>query len=110
MNRQLVLRDVNRIRRALGQPRLRAIPRGKASSPLSCPLARATTVRVEINFMRFTRHRDAVAVAEALGERVGADPYFSPAAKKWPWNVRMPFSMQAFVREFDRGDLPRYVE
>jgi hypothetical protein len=98
-----VLELVNKARVALGKPILAEIPVGQKASSSQCPLARALdggTVRVGGYFARFQTDEEALLVSAA----------WDSVGEAFRGEVFLPVALKVFVRAFDRGELPQFVE
>ena len=101
MKTDIVLRQVNRARVALGRRPLKRIPKGKLHCPDACPLAKAVGASIGSGFADFDSPKDAYAVAQAWKQKRSI---FNICA------VPLPGAMARFVEKFDGGELPQYVK
>lgn len=93
-----LLSQVNRARVALRMSPLQALPKGKQSSSLACPIARALKVEAAEDVLKFNNEDKAKKVARAW--HVASDAF----------DITTPKNIVNFIMAFDDGKYPELVK
>lgn len=100
-NTKHVLAAVNRYRREIREPELADLPKGQRQEAEACPLKNALGASlVDGNVAALSEYSQVFALQKTFGiARSDAQLY-----------VRLPMYVVQWVRDFDRGKYPEYVE